>query len=340
MALNKKAEVKTGTIVLVVGLLLIGAYLMNVGGFKDTVNGFIQPSNTGGNTGGSSGLTPTTTANCPSTGLTSLTINVQDDLASTATNVNAEYYIFNGNKLIKESTTGADGTDTISLTCGQDFKILLVNTTAGNGNGLYAQTFDYQARISSDSVNKEMTVFGTAKILGIENPADPSRNANVSIVAGQTKNFELKFAANHSARGFNKPIILCQVNKTGIKEVTTAKTFSDGKSVISASVPDRVSATSNYRYYAFGYPDMVTPSMGVVSISGSLVAQDSVAPSITDSMTCIIADQATWKTSSYKTSTSPETGFMLGAENTETLADTGGPDAASASYYFVNIGGY
>jgi len=341
MAINKKAEMKAGTVILIaVVALLVLAYVNNWNGFADMIKGQGSDSGSGSGSGSSGQPTPTTTVNCPSTGITSLTINVQDALTSTATNVNSEYFVFNGNKLIKEGTTGSDGTDTISLTCGQDFKIMLVNTTAGNGVGLYSETFDYPARIASDSINKELVTQGTSLIVGIENPNDPAGNANATIAAGGSADFLLKFKSNHSERGYNQPIILCQVNISGIKEVVFADTFSNDKAAIEASKPDRVSATSNYKYYTVGYPEMLPQSAGTISIRAVINAQASTAPSTADSMSCKIVDKATWKTSSYKTATSPETGFLFGAENTETLADVGGTDSAAVSYYFVNSGGY
>lgn len=334
--MQNKGEAKIGTII-VIGLIIgLIAYVGNFGGFADTVNSW------GGSDSETSedGLSDTSTKDCPTTGVTTYTVNVQDELTASATNVDAEYFIFNGNKLIKEGTTGSDGTVDVDVTCGKDYKMLLLNTTAGSGQGAYSKIVDLNARISADTMNVELVKFGEAKILGIENPADPSRLANVTLTAGATKNFELKMVANATEKGYNRPIVMCQVNISSISTVDIGS-FSDGTQVLDVtSLPKRVSASAGYAYYAWEYPKMLTPAVGVITASGNIVALASVTPSIVDSMSCIIVDQATWKNSGYKTSSSIEAGFITGPENTETLADIGGPDATASTYTYVHAGGY
>lgn len=323
--------------------LIIGvvAYAANIGGFQGTVNNLFGGSSSGSD-GGSTGGVPTDEALklCPTDGVTTYTLNTQDALTTTATNLDVEYYVFNGNKLIKEGTTGSDGTVSFDVACGKDYKLLLVNTTTGTSNGgVYAKTLDLKARIAEDTVNEELVSIGQAKILGIENPADPSRNANISIVASQTKQFDIKFSANVTQKGYNQPIILCQANVTSIADVNIGS-FSDGTPVKEVtSLPKRVSATAGYAYYGFEYPKLLEPGMGVVTASGSIVAS-ATTPSTADSMDCKIVDQATWKTSGYKVATSPEEAFKTGAENTETNADVGGTDSSVVVLEFTHASGY
>lgn len=338
MSMNKKAEISMMSVIIIVLVLGLGAYALDLGGFKAKVdNAFSKPAGTTGTPSGQP--TTATTANCPSSGTTTLTLNVQDALTSSATNVNAEYYVFGGNKLLKEGSTGSDGTVDISLTCGSDYKILLVNTSAST-SGAYPKVVDYQARVAADSLNAELATVGTSKILGIENPSDPSRNANVSIVAGQSVNFDLKFTVNSTEDAINRPIIMCQANISAIKDVQI-NSFSDGTKVVEVTnLPKRLSATSNYQYFAFEYPALLTQAQGVRVASGSITAQGSVNPVTNDKMTCLVVDQAMWKKANYKTSTGVDDGFVIGPENTETLADVGAADSATAMYYWGNSGGY
>jgi hypothetical protein len=329
---NKKAE---SDILKIVVIVAVGLLIANLVGVID-LSQYIGTSSEKP----SVDLTDEATKNCPTTGTTTYTINVQDALTSTATNVDAEYFIFNGNKLIKEGTTGSDGTVDVDVTCGKDYKLLLVNTTAGLSNGLYQGVYDLKARISADTLNAKLYDVGSGKILGIENPADPSGNANVSLTAGATKNFDLKFVANSTEDGFNKPIIMCEANVTEISSINLAS-FSDGTTVKEVtSLPKRLSPSSGQQYYAWEYPKILTPNMGVVTASGNLVVSGSVTPAATSDMTCILIDQATWKSSDYKTASSIDEGFKIGPENTETLADTGGPDSTTSSYTFTHSGGY
>ena len=57
-------------------------------------------------------------------------------------------------------------------------------------------------------------------------------------------------------------------------------------------------------------------------------------------MSCKMVDQATWKTSGYKTATSIEDAFKTGPENTQTLSDVGGPDSSDATYSYIHASGY
>lgn len=340
---NKRGEAKTGTTILIIALVILAAYFF-IPSVKTTLDGFlagIGGAGTGGTPSGNQNAPLTNTADCPTTGVTTLTINVQDELATTATNRDVEYFIFNGNSLIKEGTTGSDGTVAVDVACGKDYKVLLVNTTNTAGTGAYSKVVDVAARTAAQTINERVVLFGRSKILGIENPADPSGNANVSIGASATKNFNLKFSANYTGYGFNRPIIMCQANVTEITDIVISS-FSDGTSVVRpASNPKRVSANAGYAYYGFEYPKLLAPKDGVISAIGTITA-GSTAPATAgnNSMTCIIIDQATWKTSSYKTAKSIDEGFKTGPENTETTADVGGPDAQETYYFFVHSGGY
>jgi hypothetical protein len=332
MAFNKSGETKITTVLMWIAIALVVAYVANFNGFQGTVNGWF---------GGSDKVNPQQTLvtdTCPTDGITTYTLNVQDALASTATNVNAEYYVFNGNKLIKEGTTGTDGTVNIDVACGKDYKLLLLNTT--NALGYYSATVDLSPRIAQDTINAELTAYGTAKILGIENPADPQRAGNTTLGAGAVKNFDLKFVANQTEKGYNQPILLCQVNVSAIQSVSIGS-FSDGTPVTSVAVlPKRVTAAAGYVYYAWEYNKMLTPVMGVITASGSITALSSATPLGTDAMTCKLVDQATWKSSSYKTAASIAEGFKTGPENTENLQDVGAYDSNSVNFQFANNGGY
>lgn len=331
MAFNKSGKTEIGTVLAWVAIAVVIAYVANFGGFQGTVNGWF-------NSDKDVGPTPLQTDTCPTDGTTTYTLNVQDALTSTATNINAEYYVFNGNKLIKEGTTGTDGTVNFDVACGKDYKLLLLNTTTLVG--AYSTIIDLSPRISEDTINAELTTFGQAKILGIENPADPARAANATLEAGSVKQFNLKFVANQSEHGFNRPILMCQVNVSSIASVSIGS-FSDGTPVTTVAVlPKRITASAGYQYYAWEYPKMLTPTVGVIDATGSITALSSAAPRDADAMSCVLVDQATWKTSGYKTTTSITEGFKTGAENTENLADVGGFDATASTFAFDNNGGY
>lgn len=322
---NKKGKSDLAIILGIIVVAALVAYAFDIGDFKGTANGWF----------GSSASTPTPgtgnnllTANCPSDGTTTLTLYTPDKLATTATNVVTEYYVFDGNQLVTSGTnTGASAS--VALTCGKDYQIQLLNSTASAG--AYGQIVTLQARQTKQSLTVPMVQMGGAAILSIQNPGDPARNPNVSLVAGATKQFVLTFDANTTVKGYNQPIILCQVNTSSIQSMSIGS-FSDGTSVTSATVPTRISTTAGYKYYAFAYSKMLDPTLGVISASGTITAS-STTPSTSDSMSCKLADQATWKSANFQ-SLGLAQGFKTGAENTETNSEVGAADSAVAYYYY------
>lgn len=345
MALNKSGKTEIGTVLVWVLIVGVIAYVANFGGFQGTVNGWLgqtQLSSTQVQQQQQQAVGISDSSNCPTSGLTSLTINVQDALATTATSRYPEYFIFNGNQLIKEGTlTSTDST--VDVSCGKDYKLLLINTTAGNGNGLYSKIVDVKARIAEQTVNDEMIVTGTAKINKIFNEAEgasASAYHNMTLGASSTKNWGIQFNANHTARGFNQPIIMCQANTTEIQTISLTS-FDDGTTPVAVtSLPKRISTSTGYQFYAWLYPGVLDPTKALVTGKGSLTstATGPVAAA-TSYMECRIIDQQMWKTASYKTASSIEGGFKTGPENTETNADVGGTDSAVDYLYFVNANG-
>lgn len=335
MAFSKSGKTEIGTVLAWIAIALVIAYVANFNGFQGTVNGWFDKGEAP-STPGSVLVTDT----CPTDGTTTYTLNVQDALTSTATNVNAEYFVYNGNKLIKEGTTGTDGSVSFDVACGKDYKVVLLNTTANIG--YYAATLDLSPRISEDTINAELIGFGQAKILGIVNPsanANAIEQWNVNLPAGAVKQFEIKFAANRTEDGFNKPIIMCQANITAIQSLSIGS-FSDGTPVTTVTtLPKRVSASAGYQYYAWEYGKMLTPTVGVITASGSITALASTTPSTTDYISCILVDQATYKTAGYKTASSIADGFKSGPENVETLADVGGYDFIGLETGNLTFGG-
>ncbi len=332
--MNNKGE--KGNKWLIVIIALVGVYLL-VPSVQTSVNGFV-----GGIFGGAE--TPTDTnlptdanlAKCPTTGKTSYTLSVQDALTTTATNFEAQYYVFNGDGLVKDGNagTGTDGTVAFDVTCGKDYGLLVLNQSVNTG--AYAVEAQLKARTSEQAENVAVTRFGNLKIVGIENPDDPAGGANVSIPAGVTKGFIIKFQSNLTDRGSNRPIIMCQVNTSSIQSVTF-NSFSDGKAITTpAALPSRVTASAGYKYYSVEYPAMLNSKQGTIALAGVLTAQGSVTPVTTDFMSCIIVDQATTAKSQYKTAKTVSDGFVFGPENPESPStNVGGPDASAVQYGFA-----
>lgn len=341
MAFNKHGKTEIGTVLMWVLIIGAIAYVADFGGFQDTINNMLGSTQVSPVPGAQapSGLISAT--DCPTDGTTTYTINVQDALATTATSRYPEYYIFNGNQLIKEGTLSSTAS-TVSLSCGKDYQLLLVNTTAGNGATHYPVIIDLKARVAQQTVNTEIMLAGDSKIYKIINPLEGASSTyynNMSIGVSTTKSWEIQFGANHTARAINKPIILCDVNVSEILTISL-DSFDDGKKPVVVNVPKRITATTGRMYYAWEYPGILEPADGVITGKGSITTTSSF-PTGTNAqnMTCKLADQAMWKKSNYKTATSIADGFVTGPENTETLADVGTRDSSTAQMFFVNDNG-
>ena len=318
--MNKSAKVTTGTILIVLVALGALAYFTNFGGFQDWISGTSTPAPTG----------DIGTGVCPSSGQTQFTINTNGALETTATAINPYYYIFDGNKLVANGQM-ASGTKVFDLACGKTYKAILLDETVRSG--FYSQTLDLVGDDSSKAYNVQLYEFGQVKIVNIKNPVDPTGLSNISAGLGATKDFVIQFTENESASAYNRPLILCEVNTSSVTSVTL------GGGVVSATKPSRVSTTANYQTYAWEYPKLLKSTDALVELPGKITFSSSTTPSSTDTMSCKIADQATWKKADYQILSMDE-GFVTGAENSETIADVGGQDTAASTISFNNGGGY
>lgn len=347
MALNKRGKVEIATVL--VWVLIVGAiaYVANFGGFQETVNGFLG----GGTTTTPSGTTPsnvlTDTKDCPTSGKTTYTINTQDALSSTATSLYPEYYIFNGNMLIKEGTLSTTD-NTIDLSCGKDYEVLLINTTSytsgpisSTNTGIYPKVVTLKARIAEQTLNEKLYSIGEGKIFKIVNLAEGDGStyyANMTLAPSSEKNFNILFGQNMSEKAFRSPLIICDVNVTEIASISISS-FSDGTPVETVSVPKRLTSTAGRTKYAWGYTGILDLTKGPITAVGTVKATANIATVANagnaQNMSCTLVDRTMWKTASYKTASSIAEAFPEGAENAENLADVGGDDSADVPNAWV-----
>jgi hypothetical protein len=319
--MNRKGELKSGTVILVVALLL-GAYFLNVGGVKDLLAG----------SGGTITPTPSGVVNdCPSSGLTEWTINAQEALAATATNANVTYYIYDGASLIKEGDTGSDGTASIDLACGvgKTYTALVLNDKATTG--FYPQTVTIDASKPTITSNLKVYEFGQVNLASIVSSSSPTGNGSISAGTGKNCGFTLTFSENESASAYNKPILMCLVNTTAVTDMTM-----DGVVEVNSKKPNRISTPGGHQYYAFEYPQLLKSTDAAVKVSGQLQFTSSATVddnAAKNNMSCIIVDQTVFKKAEYKT-LSLNDGFIEAAENEDTIASIGAPDSNRQTLYF------
>lgn len=312
--MGKGGKISTGAVILIVALVLV-AYSANMFGLKDMFKG-TTPSPDDGDTD---------TNECPSSGLTEWTINAQEALASTATNANVTYYIFDtSGGLVTYGDTGTDGTTSVDLACGEgkSYKALIINEKTTTG--FYPEEITITATKPTSVTNLKVFEHGQINVAGIASSADPTGDDNISAGTGKLCGFTLTFSENESASAFNKPLIMCLVNTTAVTDLTMV-----GVTEVSSKKPLRISSPGGHQYYTFEYPEQVLSTSGAIKVNGNIQFTSSAtvdSNAAKNNMSCIIVDQATYKKAEWKTLSLSE-GFLEAGENQETLVDIGAPDS-------------
>lgn len=271
------------------------------------------------------------TTECPSSGFTELTINAQEALASTATDANVSYYIYDNGVLIKNGDTGSDGAISIDLECGvgKTYTGLILNEQTETG--YYPQTFTVDASGPTDTHNFKVYEYGQVDVASVVSSTDPTGAANISSGTGKNCGFTVTFTNNESASGVYNPLIMCLANSTAVTDVTLS-----GATLAMAKKPTRVSTPSNHKYWVFEYPKMVKSTDGAVKLSGTIQFSTSanIPTANTNNLSCVVVDQAQYRVAEYKT-LGLEEGFVVAAENQETITDIGAPDSDRATVAFA-----
>jgi len=313
--MNKQGKITAGVGILI-ALALVAIYTMNIAGVQD----FLKPSVP---------IVPVV-GRCPSSGLTEVTLNTQEALASTATNANVTYFAFDGSTLVKNGETGTDGTVSFDLACGvgKTYQLLVFNDKTTTG--YYPKTVTVDASGPIDIQNMKVYEHGAVDIASIVSSTDPTGNGSIKGGTGKVCGYTITFSENESASAFNKPLIVCHVNSTSVIDMTMS-----GVTEVPTKKPTRLTSVSGHQYYVFEYDKLLKSTDGAVKLSGALQfsASASILATDTNNMSCIVIDQATYKVSEYKTMSLSE-GFLEAAENRETVADIGALDATAEELSF------
>ncbi len=319
---NKKGAALSGGMVLLILAVAVAAYM-----FIPAVQEIFQPA---------APVTPPvpSAGRCPSSGLTEITLNTQEALASTATNANVAYYAFDNGVLVKEGSTGTDGTVSFDLGCavGQKYTVLVLNETVQTG--FYPKTITVDASGPTDVHNMKLYEFGGITIANLGSSVDPAEVANVSGGVGKTCGIILTFAVNETASGYNKPLIMCQANISTVSNI-----HFNGVTRADAKAPVRVSSYTGWSYWTFELDRMLESTEGAVKLTGTIEFGASAPVNAkANNLSCVIVDQSTFKVAEYKT-LSLSDGFLEAAENTETRAEIGAPDS-DLQQMFIGQGTY
>lgn len=312
--MNRKGAMSGGMIIILLVVVAL-AYTQNFLGLKDLVNPAPVPGTPGA---------PAAPGKCPSSGLTEFTLNAQEALASSATNVNVSYYIYDDGTLVKEGDTGADGTVSVDVACaaGKTYEAIVLNEKATTG--VYAQQFTIDATAATFTKNIKTYEFGQINVASVVASADPTGDDNISAGTGKTCGFTVTFSNNESASGYDKPLIMVLVNNSAVSDITM-----DGVTEAPTKKPARITTPSNLIYYVFEYPSMVKSTDAAIKVSGKVQFSSSMtvdANAAKNNLSVIVVDQSAYRVAEYKT-LSLKDGFVTAAENMDTQAAVGAPDS-------------
>ena len=167
---GKRAQMTTGA------MLIIGAIALVLFWTQTTIIQDFLDTPTGGD--GNGEVEP---GRCPSSGLTEVTINTQEALASTATDSTHDYYVFDKDgTFITTANSGSNGQSVFNVGCseGRRYDVLVVNETAVSG--FYPQTIEIDASGPTDTHNLKTYEYGNIDLISVASDTDPAGTTNIS----------------------------------------------------------------------------------------------------------------------------------------------------------------
>ena len=258
----------------------------------------------------------------PSDLKTTITLNTGDKLATTATQVTTDYYVFtDGGEFLKKGTTSS-GTASFTVPTGGNYKLvafydsgteyLPIETTFSTDGA------DPQKR-AIQSVNLDMYKSSNTTISKVRNPID--LDSNVTCSASSTCHFDVLITATTARAAAGKPVIVIDVNSTEFDDIqmTTAS---------SVDCPKRLTSATGHIKYCFATGKDLLSSDGVVMYSGYFESS-STGPAAGSTFTFTVVDTVMYAESDYQTQ--GYSALKYGTENPIGLTNIGSQDSASAT---------
>ncbi len=266
---------------------------------------------------------PTPQENIPSDMQSTVTLKFLDDLATTTTNVNAEWIAFNGDgTYFASGTAGTDGLDTFTGIIDSRYTVYAYNSSS---NGYLAKKVD----ISTGNKPRVTKTIKLVKRSGVENKnfIDPvDLNANISLSAGETQMVRFQYKANVSNAAVGKPAIVLDANGTSVIEDIAVVT--SGYSEVDC--PDRLSPSATGRkLYCFQRDSDLLASEGLEQVDFSIKAKSGGGVGTSDWIEGYVIDEALWLEPGYETIDDIHFGFEDKDDN-----DVGAGDSGTDKVYF------
>jgi len=275
--------------------------------------------------------------NVPSDLQCSLILKFKDALATTDTNVNASYIIFNGDGTFYDELltgVGTDGKDTATVRVNTDYDIWAFNQGV-QSIGFLAKEFSVNCgNDPKHTVTTKLVKRSTAHVLGLDDPVDLDQN--ITGAAGATEEFRVKWNANVSNAGVKDPYLVIDANGTStvLEDLVIAKADSAGGKWSEVTCPGRINPfDSEHKLYCWKRDKQALSTEGVIITYVSALI-GSAGPDDDSWMRATMADTAIWFEPGYDNIN----GVNFGAENDQE-SDVGAVDGGggfSISYIGFN----
>ena len=250
----------------------------------------------------------------------SLTINTKDALASTDTDADVSYYLFDDKGAWVKSGATVNGTATIDINYGKEYTIIAYSDSAYYP---VTETFKAEGGQSIKTLNLALNPVSNATIVSLRDPVD--LDSNISSTAGSQVDFDLIYKVTSPNSAINEPIIVVDVNQTSVQDV-----YLSGLNKVTC--PTRISVGSGRKLFCFQDTTLLSKN-GLRTVSGNVLFSSSITPSKTDLLYVTIIDKQMYADPNY--ATVGISAFKVGAENPNTLADVGASDSVKVGIGFA-----
>jgi len=239
-----------------------------------------------------SSKTETVTDLYPSDLKTTITLNTQDKLATSPTDVTTDYFVFTSGGAFLSNGQTSSGTDSFTVPTGGNYKIIAFLDSVTEFLPVEA-TFSTDGadptKRSVQTVNLELYKSSNATISTVRDPVDLDGNVTCT-AANSACHFDVLFYATTSLATIGKPVIEIDVNSTAFDDITMS-----GLSEVPC--PSRLTTESARTNWCFATGKDIPSSEGIVMYSGTLfvgavgaIAGDEVNVTVIDTTGYLDAD--------------------------------------------------
>ena len=260
----------------------------------------------------------------PSDLKTTITLNTGDKLATTATAVTTDYFVFTSSGDYLKGGATSSGTASFTVPTGGNYKIIAF---LDSGTEYLAEEVSFSTdgadptKRAVQTVNIDMYASSTATIDKVRSPVD--LNSSIDCGAGQVCHFDILISTTTAYKAVGKPVIQVDVNSTEFDNVIIS-------GLTSVTCPSRLSTSAGRVHYCFETGKNLLSSDGVIMYTGSLYAA-STAPASESTIVYTVMDKVLYAEPDYKTK--GYSAFKYATENPIDHSNIGAADSSTSTLY-------